>query len=424
MKVLYVGDGSQCRINWGAQATSEALRNLLAKEHEVTGVISSLYKLPMSIPVLYSSILPAELLEKPSVSFKWQVLWKLFGKILKKDFVTPNPEESVRNFMELKSKYPKLEAIYSKVVSCDAVVLNGEGTMILSSPPKRWAMFFLFILKLAKDLGKKTYFVNGMISNPPIGSRDPHFDKSLVQIFGECDGVSVRDRASYKLLQKMAPELEFRYIPDALFSWVPRYENGLNYLKSPEDYIPSKGKRYDFMQPYICISGSSAAAKLASRKKHEVVGGYVELVTKLKKIGLPLFLVPTCSGDDFLHDVSKITNVDVISVSLNIKAGAELLANARVFVSGRFHPSIMASLGGTPCVFLKSNSHKTLSLQEVLGYPSPYKEYNAIPTSEDADEILKQVQSILSEGEGRRQTIMNTVYQLSDETNQILTLVR
>lgn len=39
MKLLYVGDDSD-RINWGCRATSAALRELLAREHDVIAVAS------------------------------------------------------------------------------------------------------------------------------------------------------------------------------------------------------------------------------------------------------------------------------------------------------------------------------------------------------------------------------------------------
>ena len=47
-----------------------------------------------------------------------------------------------------------------------------------------------------------------------------------------------------------------------------------------------------------------------------------------------------------------------LRVEVPILLGATVLANSKLFVSGRYHPSIMASLGGTPCIFLGSNSHK------------------------------------------------------------------
>lgn len=112
--------------------------------------------------------------------------------------------------------------------------------------------------------------------------------------------------------------------------------------------------------------GSSAAAWNPKRAKPH----YEALTQALKKLGQPLVLVQTCEGDAFLEDVAKEAGVPFIPVNIPVMAGAAVLARAEVFVSGRWHPSIMATLGGTPCVFLGSNSHKTRSLQEQIGYAS------------------------------------------------------
>ena len=104
--------------------------------------------------------------------------------------------------------------------------------------------------------------------------------------------------------------------------------------------------------------------------------------------------MPTCSGDRFLEKVAKDSKVNLISVKTNILIGMSLLANSKVFISGRWHPSILSSLAGTPCVFLGSNSHKTKSLQEMMNYNKTI-EYNSIPTTQDVKNIIKDVKYYL-----------------------------
>lgn len=424
MKILYVGDGSKCRVNWGAQATSEALRDILASQNAISGVIPSTYKLPPSVPVLYSSILPLDLLDKSNISSFWKFVWDMYGKLKLKDYIAEDADTSIKNFLKLKAKYPRLEAIYQKLTECEAVVLNGEGTMILSKVPKRWALFFLFIIKIAKQLGKKAYYVNGMISDSPVSSRNTKTAADMVKVFELCDGISVRDKTSYTLLKEMGPQLNCTYIPDALFSWSHFFENRA-FLPTSNTIKTTTGTftgNFDFSKPYICISGSSAAAKV--HDKTDIIKGYIDLVNKLKETNVQLYLVPTCSGDFFLHKVGEKTNVSVIPVEVDIKTGGAILANAALFVSGRFHPAILASDGGTPCIFMKSNSHKTLSLQEVLEYPAPHKEYDAKPNPSDIEAIYNDTVAILAEGEARRNAIKTTVKKLSADTGRLLELIK
>ena len=70
-----------------------------------------------------------------------------------------------------------------------------------------------------------------------------------------------------------------------------------------------------------------------------------------------------------------------------VLAAAGILAGAQLYITGRYHPALMASAGGVPCVFMTSNSHKTKSLQELLGYDNPF-EFSVFP---DNNEILKIV---------------------------------
>jgi hypothetical protein len=53
----------------------------------------------------------------------------------------------------------------------------------------------------------------------------------------------------------------------------------------------------------------------------------------------------------------------------------------------KYHPSILASLGGTPYIFLGSHAHKMFSLQEVLEYDIP-KEFSAHRGPDDVAQII------------------------------------
>ena len=124
-----------------------------------------------------------------------------------------------------------------------------------------------------------------------------------------------------------------------------------------------------------------------------------------------------------LHEVSRKTGIPIIPFQIPIILGTIILANARVFISGRHHPSILASLGGTPCVFLASNSHKTLSMQEVLEYDL-VREFSALPSDQDCDQIVATAASRLKAGDALRQTIQQVVQRRSEEARGLLDLIR
>ena len=95
-----------------------------------------------------------------------------------------------------------------------------------------------------------------------------------------------------------------------------------------------------------------------------------------------------------------------------ILAVAKILANARVFISGRYHPSILASLGGTPCLLMGSNSHKTISLQYLLEYDNPI-EFSVLPDKDECNKILDLAEEKLSNGNGLREKIKSRCRYLS-----------
>ena len=107
----------------------------------------------------------------------------------------------------------------------------------------------------------------------------------------------------------------------------------------------------------------------------------------------------------------------MIPLDTPILAAAKILANARVLISGRYHPSILASLGGTPCVFMSSNSHKTKSIQELLEYENCV-EFSVLPDKEEREKIIQLAEKKLALGEGLRTKIQSRAKWLSEETKK------
>jgi len=420
---LLLVDDNRDVLNWGCRATSISLHQILSKQYEVRYTIN---KTIVDTPQPISEILP---LNGKYVAFinrhlrnrYTDGLINAFG--IKKDFITENPEKSLDNFLKSKNGVPLLDKIYSMVNSVDIIVINGEGSMIFTSPPRRDLLFQLFIVKLSSYLNKPVYYINAIVSDCPICGRNEYTAKIAKECLKKCRGVSVRDPYSLKVLKEIAPDINSMYIPDALFSWVKYIDNNTKLPKCGDFLIPYPEEeiyfgKFDFRSPYICIGGSSLAAGYPERS----VQAYTKLVDALKTVGLPLYLVQTCDGDYFLNQVSKQTNVPIIPVQTPILIGAAILSNATVFISGRYHPSILASLGGTPCVFLGSNSHKTLSLQSVLEYHDPV-EYPAMPTDNTCDEILLRVNKILDNEKPLREDIRRISSARSEQTNKIIDLI-
>lgn len=415
MKICYVADNTP-RENWGCRGTSMALRSLLSEKNDIVSTIYGDYTGHYD-PIGYIGFVPRKTI--------WDKLLKRIKvdtyskKYYQADFVCRHTDDSLNKFLSIYSKYPPLKELYDKVYNSDAVVMNGEGTFIFTSKPsERYDLkFYLFILALAQKLGKKTYLLNAMFSDSPVSERNDFLLEEARAILQRCDYVSARDPLSFDYCKRFLLD-SCDYIPDALFTWtkyLAQYRDAI--VKMPllgmtfPEY-PAKWLAYTppVNSHYIVVSGSS----LASYYLDSVADHYVQLVNELKK-KYTVILAPACAGDRWLEDVARKTQTMCISSQTNMLYVMSLLANASVYVSGRWHPSILASIGGTPCVFVNSNSHKTFALQVMLDYEEP-REYDVLNLSDRTIEcIVKDVDNLLILGEDIREKIRKNALTLSEE---------
>lgn len=430
MKLLYVGDNSD-RINWGCRATSIALRELLARDHDVIAVASGKMieaRYPVSDRIgdaLYGP-LAQKLYRKKlgKLPVAGPAVLRLFERLGDPIGLTLDLDANIANIDRARAYSPFARALFDAVENCDAVVVNGEGDLIFTTPPRQKLLYILTACRLAQTRGKPVYYFNAMLSECPVdGIHQPTVDVAA-RILADSAAVVVRESASYAFVQTHMPSVRATMLPDALFTWRyhfapserparPGIERLLPYFEHTGHTPPKVASG-----PYVAISGSSLAARDQARARST----YTHLVRKLKAVGVPLLLIPTCGGDRFLNHVAVDTGVELLALETPILAGAAVLANARVLVSGRWHPSIMAALGGTPCVFLGSNSHKTLSIQTLLEYPDP-REFNAFPSDADAEIIARQTIELLAAGDTRRAQILGVSKRLAADAAECLDLI-
>jgi ADP-heptose:LPS heptosyltransferase len=231
----------------------------------------------------------------------------------------------------------------------------------------------------------------------------------------------VRDPESLEYLQKEMPEVKCEYIPDALFTWFPVYERFGACVPPNGDFIippPEKSEYFgklDFSKPYICIGGSSWAAEF----QEQAVDHYLRLLEGVRELGYPVYLTQNCGGDRFFEEVARISGCGIVPWNTPIFMAGAILANARLFISGRFHATIFASLGGTPAVFLGAHSHKMASLQRTLEYDLQ-KQFSGIPANQEIEEIAAVLsEQYLKEGMPLREKIKAIVAKRCEEARQL-----
>lgn len=420
MRKLLLVDDNRDTKNLGCRSTSISLHWSLKKYFKIFSVINKKeVDNPFAIGTMITEgSLNQKIIGKIGNRFqKIEPLLKLIG--IKKDFIEINMNRTMNNFFKWKNKYNFLNTIYSKISEAELIVINGEGSMIFTSPPRRDLLFQLFIINIAHKLKKPIFYVNAMISDCPFTGRNRQLFELSIKTLKKCKLVSVRDPISYNIVKDKLNNIDFT--PDALFTWFNLIRTPMFKLPSNTDILipfPEYENAFgclDFTKPFICLGGSSIIPKL---DKYKVIKSYTKLIEALKFLRMPIYIIESCGGDMLLREVSQKTKIPIIHVETNIIAITSILSISSLFISGRYHPSIMASLGGTPCIFLKSNSHKTRSLQLLLNYKEIY-EYDIILDNETISKIVGIAKEIISQKNTPREKILKRVNYLCEKSSAL-----
>jgi polysaccharide pyruvyl transferase WcaK-like protein len=411
MKVYWVGD-NRSSLNWG-RAASLALGQLLSGSFEIAGRLSGEYfDLGTSEAGYVGTLLPPQyarhfqymLRRRTRRPFSWYIkLEELWGA---QDFIADEPASSIDNLLAHKHRHPALARIYDQAANADLLVLDGDGDIIFRTPPRRSTLFLLAMIELGVRLNKPVFLVNSMISDCPLTGRNNRTLAAAKRLFPQCRAVALRDPESLEYVQKEMPATNSGLIPDSLFAWFPLYAGGNSYPPSNGDFLlphPEKDEywgKLDFARPYICIGGGAMGCHDVERS----VESYGHLVEAIRQLGCRVYLTENDVPDSFLQRVAREKNVGLVPVDAPILSCGAVLAHARLFISGRYHPSIMASLGGTPCVFLESHAHKMRSLSRVLEYDTA-EPFSPFPDESEITRIVTTAQRYLDQGETLRARI-------------------
>lgn len=433
MKVVYVGDNRH-RQNFGCRATSTALSQIISKNNEIVGRIYGDYTNFNPGNLFFYQHYPKWIYRKvgslkPNRQNLIRQLFYTKNRILKRnkyffsnyDFISYDFDKSIENLIRLIPANPELKPYDLRQYDFDALVVNGEGSFIFATPAWRECLIEAMLMYWAEKLGKKVFFLNSMLSDDPYTPRNQKTISAVQPIFDKASAVGVREYESYNYAKENFPNAKIHLYPDALFSWYDIINDDFKvkdgkYFASVNGAEDSAFSDLDFSNKYILVSGSSSVSLASNGDMAKAINVYSNLVRNIKS-SFPehsVFLIEVCEGDHFLNEVAKNTETPIIASDTPILAAGKILANSDIFISGRYHPAILASLGGTPCVFMGSNSHKTRSVQEILHYDQ-IVEFDVLPNQDECNKIIRFAKEQLSHGPKLRSKIQEQCCKLAQE---------
>jgi hypothetical protein len=261
-------------------------------------------------------------------------------------------------------------------------------------------------MTLAAEMGKPIRLINSILSTHPIDAATDSVVDAVRVVLRRCTSISYRDPVSLTLHCELFPEVDAKWCPDALFAWAPDAQrlagdaaHGLTFGPSTEGLTPEVQQLVGSGHPYVVVSGSSAPLEPGGRDLR--AAGLRGLMHGLRDSGVEPLVIATCPGDAWMQPVASEEGVPVVSADVPLTAGLFALSRAQCFVSGRYHPSILASLVGTPIVLMDSNSHKTASLQHVLRIPDPVT-LPFLSQTDDVEPVLALARDRANDSEASR----------------------
>jgi polysaccharide pyruvyl transferase WcaK-like protein len=309
----YTGNES----NWGCQATSNNILQLLKKSNDEE--------------LLFSFI---------EIEYQGSKIRRLFNRTRIK---TINLILAYTVFLTNFSKmFHPLEAEnIKKIKECDLLILNGEGSLHGCNVE---LIKFVQYLSYAKKIGKKTAIINHSLQFDNKKAK-----KYLENLYTYSDINYFREELSLNNSHQINVKNSF-LVPDAAFL---NYEIDTSYLMI--EGIPLK---------YIASSGS-VVLKEDNRK-------YFDLLYKLGKyFNLPIVFIASCAVDkSFKELVTKeyeFTYYD--ETQLSVAQVQKAIKESEFFYSGRFHLNIFSATVGKIFIPFISNTVKMQGFLNLIGYP-------------------------------------------------------
>jgi hypothetical protein len=378
-------DGT-AKPNWGGRATSLAMSSLIFEMK----VYNSLLTVNGDVIVNGFSKRPLDRLLDKLTYYTLQrlgITYPFWSKL----------EEIAELAITKSTSDEGLSCLVMTLERADSIWVNGEGDFIISN---RYTLFrTLLIMHIAIKLGKEVSLVNSILSLPKGKAPISIVTESIHKVLTLTKSIIYRDPESLDLHFSLFPEIDARWCPDALFRWV---NEGINLINNSGTWFGSNSEGLEpelqmiLANPSVKLVGISGSSYLtgATKKGHCHLNELSDLIRALKRASFVPIIIGTDSLDLWMQTVAKSENCFFVSPSIPLATAMKLLSRLTCFISGRYHPSILASIVGTPCIFMESNSHKTRSLQIILGVQKPI-EFPFFGSQPNISEIVEIASSYL-----------------------------
>ena len=393
-RILLIGDNSRVR-NWGCRGTTASLKKLIAEKFpgaEIRSIYWHSYR--WDTPANgWPAPDPAATRTEPAPSMMGRALSKLglhplAAALHRKIRRSGPPGAANRDSVPLTAE--QFESAANEMLAgrmlphemqllnwCDAVIINGEGSIYPGSGRfARYPLFLMYVIK--KYLNKPCSMVNHTIE-----AENEDIEAMVRLVYPLLDYIAVREPWSARELHRIGIERDIPVVPDALFSFQPK-----------ADWHPSEELQLevDFSRPFLCLGDSSGLFRVS----WDIPAVYRALVENLRNIcGQVVFVDGNGEYSRKFKGMASEAGIGQVNVdNCSYEDLYHVLGHAELYISGRWHPSILCAMAGTPLVLMGANSHKTQGLLELFDYPGKIFDLARLPWATEG--LLAEAKRILS----------------------------
>jgi len=412
MRVALVLDTTDS-ANWGCRATTLALADLVTGAgHEIVGTVvcgaldvgpatRRLGQVARGVGTVLSSPTPTSLVAGPAPtpagqgSGRFAALQRQVDRIDERRAPVPTRAEELADGAAAVWDSAWFAPHRATIEAADAVVINGEGAVYGT---ERKGHLALTIAHLCATVARRPV----AMVNQTVELTDPGMRSLAAAVLPEVDDLTFREPRS---VRECAPLLddEPRVVPDAAFSYRAASGPGWWAWASRPDVMSVYPDRLPRLEEgYACVGGSSAFLRGGP--------GSIDPTAALRRIvealqaEVPVVLTASDPVDErLLRPLASQLGCGFVGTALPVPQAIDLVANASVYVTGRWHPSIFAALGGTPVVGISGNSSKVEAYQELIGAGQPT--FSASALDHATDEVVAAARRAIAAGPELRDRI-------------------
>jgi polysaccharide pyruvyl transferase WcaK-like protein len=366
------------RTNWGCRATSQALRELLAESGATVEVadVKAFRELAWQQHDRFGRLGPFAPFDEDAhdrlpagtdrpMSAREQRLQVVRGRLEQRFGPTLVPR-SVDDFDECAANWMRsrrLDPWLDELQRADLLAINGEGAFRGNVFSGRLLLFLSWFAK--ERLAKRV-----AILNHTADFTNPTLRAMAERGYASADVVAPREASSLAQIESLGVARSIVPLPDAAFRWQPRAAPDAAYLS----IYPVDASGFDPDTPYVCVGGT-AHFQDGLALSPEVIRWYDDLIDGLSDDQQVVLMGHDFPDQELFQSIGRRRDLPVLSCQLPIQSVVDVLGRATTYVGGRWHSSILALAGATPCVPLGTNSKvKSAGLVDLLPYAQPSHE--------------------------------------------------